>query len=524
MTTDKLPRIAVIGMGPRGLGALEALGRRIPAPVAVDVFEPLSHPGAGPNYAPDQTPLCLLNTPLRLLDLPPAGDGAGPGPRHEREAFLPRSRIGDWLARRFDGLDRFPLRVTRRQVMAEALWRAADGWWIATGQARHGPYAEVLLTQGQPESAPDDQLARWRKHAATVRADLMPAYPAAGLLAAAPHWTGRDVAIRGLGLATLDVLRLLTLGQGGRFEQGRYHPSGREPGRILPFSLNGHAPVPKPAGATQDSRFDPREEETAHFRAALSGRSEDVVEALIPPALRILGGTRDAVRDWLRAEWENPACQEDHGPVEALRRGIAMATGALPPDIGFTLGQLWRKWQGDLRDGFAPDRHARLVGFDEGMKRYSYGPPVQVARELLITVEHGLVDLRAADDPDIILTGEGWRLGREARSATVAVMIDAVLPDRNLTRIRDPLLAGLIDAGRIRQRNGGGAHIRRDGQVVGRDGQVQPGLCLLGRLATGSVIAVDSLHDCFGPAADRWAEGVLRRGTLELRGVQPYIG
>jgi len=37
------------------------------------------------------------------------------------------------------------------------------------------------------------------------------------------------------------------------------------------------------------------------------------------------------------------------------------------------------------------------------------------------------------------------------------------------------------------------------------------GLCLLGRLALGSVVAADSLHDCFGEASHRWAEGVVDR-------------
>jgi len=50
-----------------------------------------------------------------------------------------------------------------------------------------------------------------------------------------------------------------------------------------------------------------------------------------------------------------------------------------------------------------------------------------------------------------------------------------------------------------------------DGQVLDEQGQVVPQLCLLGRLALGSVIAVDSLHDCFGKSSDRWAKGVCAR-------------
>ena len=61
-------------------------------------------------------------------------------------------------------------------------------------------------------------------------------------------------------------------------------------------------------------------------------------------------------------------------------------------------------------------------------------------------------------------------------------------------------------AARIRDNTG-----LADGTVVGRDGAPQAGLYLLGRLSLGSVIAADSLHDCLGAAADRWAEGVMAR-------------
>ena len=47
--------------------------------------------------------------------------------------------------------------------------------------------------------------------------------------------------------------------------------------------------------------------------------------------------------------------------------------------------------------------------------------------------------------------------------------------------------------------------------MIGRDGTPIPHLCLLGRMSLGSVIAVDSLHDCFGEAAKRWAKGMAER-------------
>ncbi|MFT4012171.1 MAG: FAD/NAD(P)-binding protein [Paracoccus sp. (in: a-proteobacteria)] len=268
--------IAVIGTGPRALGALEALaaGARDgqgAGGLHVDMFDTQPHPGAGPNFDPRQSPLALLNLPLRALRLPapPQGfpDFADWLAEADPEHYPPRAQLGAYFAARFQALARqapFPIRV-HPQAALHLDHDAADGWWLRGHDARHGPYAEVLLTQGQPATRPDPQLRRWREHAGAIGADLLPAYPARDLARAAQGWQGKAVAIRGMGLATLDVLRQLTLGLGGHFQGGAYHPSGREPGRILPFSLDGMPPCPKPATAMLDAALSPTPQESADF-------------------------------------------------------------------------------------------------------------------------------------------------------------------------------------------------------------------------------------------------------------------
>jgi uncharacterized NAD(P)/FAD-binding protein YdhS len=125
----------------------------------------------------------------------------------------------------------------------------------------------------------------------------------------------------------------------------------------------------------------------------------------------------------------------------------------------------------------------------------------------------------AAEDPKIRLTQDGWQLSEGDDSAQASVMIEAVLPAPDLSRIDDPLLAGLMRDGRVVACGKGlGARICADGLLMARDGQPQPGLAMLGRMALGSVIAADSIHDCFGAAADRWAEDVLKRARQAPRG------
>lgn len=524
-------RIAIIGAGPRALGALEALARQDLHGWHVAVFDPEATPGAGPNFDPAQSPLCLLNLPIRAVDLPRAPSGfAGfadwlgeTGADGDR--FPSRTELGAYLAARWQALAAAaPFSLDLHRARVQAAERGRDGWHLRTEDASHGPFAELLLTQGQPSTRPDKQLARWQKHAQATGATMMPAYPADALLDAARDWTGRNVAIRGLGLATLDVLRLLTLGAGGSFQDGRYLPSGREPARILPFSRDGLPPCPKPASAALDSAMAPTAEETAAFANTLTRALTDpdpvsaLCEALIAPTQRILAAqgakAHEAdVRHWLDQEREAPGSQGPQEPLAALKAGIAMASGSVPPDPGYVIGQIWRHWQPILRQGFdpappPPDTAAALLAFDEPLKRYSYGPPLNAAQELLALAQAGLVDLRAADDPKVLMTDDGWQLVEADASARASVMVDAVLPAPDLDRIDDPLLAGLRDRGLIRAR---GKDLAVAVQPDGSAGT--PGLAMLGRMTLGSVVAPDSIHGCFGASATRWAEGVVQRAA-----------
>jgi uncharacterized NAD(P)/FAD-binding protein YdhS len=526
------------------MGALEALlikAHEDAAQVTIDIFDPFEWPGAGPNFDPDQSAHCILNIPIRALDIDPPdilSDHIKPFPAwsstsYQADDFPPRSDLGAYLNARFKALcdatkDGFA--ITHTNVLITGLKHSATGWWLEAGEKQYGPYDEVLLTQGQPETKPDPQLGRWAEFADDAGLTLISAYPANRLIQAAADWAGQTVAIRGLGLSTLDVLRMLTWGLGGRFENGSYIPSGKEPRKILPFSLDGLPPAAKPATGAVDVRYDPTPEETRAFEAALKAtldlRPKDALEmlchALITPTLRILNDlgsteTRSDVETWLDIERDDAGGQETQAAIGALTSTIEIAHARVPPTTGYVIGQVWRKWQNELRKGVNAVRHdvdtaAALVGFDEGLKRYSYGPPVSAAEELLILIDSGIVSLCTVHDPAVILDPKGWRLIEGEDGMLASVMIDAVLPSPDLDQLLDPLITTCICAGLIQPiADGLGAHILPDGQLVNHEGTVQIGFSLLGRLALGSVIAADSLHDCFGSSTTRWAEGVADR-------------
>jgi hypothetical protein len=414
---------------------------------------------------------------------------------------------------------------------ARAAWaRSGTGWLLHAGSSRHGPYAEVLLTLGQPEVAPDDQLAECQAHAGHTDACLQQSYPAWRLQRDAADGAGQTVAVRGLALSAFDVIRVLTLGQGGRFESGRYIPAGRECACIAPFSLEGRPRYPKPATAALDTLFAPSSKETALFLRAITATAAAppaeararVSEALVPALTRVLDTCgapkgRDQVAEWLCCEWDDPGAQESGSGLEALHDGIAMAAGRAAPSIGFALGQVWRNWQDALRRGYnpartSPDTARMLVGFDEGLKRYSYGPPISASRELATSVEAGTVTLDFTAAPDISLKPSGRAPATTGWSVDASVMVDGVPASPRLSQVRDPMVTGLMQDGLLRPiAEGLAADIAPDGQLIDRTGAIVPGLGFLGRLALGSVIAADSVHDCFGQAAVRWAEGVMTR-------------
>lgn len=547
MTSAKSFRVGVVGFGPRALGALEALITQLLErnnPTVIDIFDAFSWPGAGPNYNPEQSDLCILNIPVRVLKYePPAfmasqvktffewSDG-----RYHQDDFPPRSDVGSYFHDRFKALKVAAsdvVALSHLDTMITGLELRTDGWWFTSDDHEHGPYDEVLLAQGQPATAPDAQLDRWRTHAADNGLTLLPAYPANPLIAAAQDWTDQIVAIRGLGLSTLDVLRMLTTGLGGQFIDGTYKRAGLEPKKILPFSLNGRPPVAKPATNELDMRFDPSEEERDQFRSAIARTVSQqpetalntICDALIAPTVRILSElgsdeTEEGVELWLAIERGDPGAQEILGAVDSLKADIDMAHGRTPPTVGYVGGQVWRKFQHELRECFNQSQYQietaiALVKFDEGFKRFSYGPPVFAAEELLVMISDGIVSMCTVDDPAVLLNDAGWQLVDDDDVRTASVMIDAVIPTPSIETTLDPLLLACMSSGYVTPMAAGlGAHTMPDGQLIGRDDKAIAGLCMLGRLTIGSVIAVDGLDDCFGSSTAAWANGLLNRRGL----------
>ncbi|MFH9425148.1 FAD/NAD(P)-binding protein [Streptomyces sp. NPDC017529] len=269
--TDHPPVVAVIGVGPRGLGVLERLVSRCaarPLPVTVHLVDPRP-PGPGFHLA-DQPDHLLLNTVCtqvtafadeRMVDGPAMTKGpslhewcrsrdlrlgddghtvrAGRGREIEPNDYLPRRLLHEYLAWAADRI-----RAAAPECM-RLVWHRTEALDVRPGPADR---ETVVLADGTAVDADavfvtvgHHSLYHPERAMAEPRLVTRP-YPLPTVLdGIAP---GERVAVLGTGLTAMDVIASLTLGRGGRHEQTggpgergggrlRYVPSGREPRIVL---------------------------------------------------------------------------------------------------------------------------------------------------------------------------------------------------------------------------------------------------------------------------------------------------
>ena len=258
-------RIAIVGLGPWGLCALERVvttARQELHPgarVAVHVIEP-GTPGSG-VYDTTQPDYLLLNNPCRELSLYPFETetdqpcyGIGlydwavsegyrwvderclkdpAGQPIEPHHFLPRRLMGEylqWFYRALIAGAPRSVRIVHHSTAAVDLVARADGSetvHLANGGTVLADY--VIVTSGHTANRRADDAGR-----------VLDPYPVESYVDSIP--TGATVAVSGMGLVGVDAVTALTVGRGGRFvEDGAglsYRRSGREP-RLELFCRSG---------------------------------------------------------------------------------------------------------------------------------------------------------------------------------------------------------------------------------------------------------------------------------------------
>ena len=504
-------RIALVGLGPKGLFALERLLDRMaridaPRPIEIDAFDPHSTPGAGPVYDPKQPAYLRMNFSAEQITLWPAGSRAVPEAEQlsfadwragaESEgAYAPRAEVGRYLA---DGLaallEHCPpqARIVVHEAAVTAIRPRGSRWEIATPQGGH-LYDEVLVATGHAATW-NGALARDWPHPAQL---IEGVFPVETRLGTERIQAGRRVAVRGYALTFIDAALALTEGRGGSFETlgapGRlsYRRCGAEPAKVFPFSRTGRPMLAKP---------DPDSEARDERRLSAEADARERILAL-PDGF---GVAADLV----------PVVQ-------------ALATEAGDADLEPARGAAWRAVYPAVverlgGDGLADPEWPAFLVLAAEMERIAFGPPPLNAAKMVALVEAGIVDPLHASGATVVSTERRTALRSAAGEDPVEVVVDGVLPPPGVIGVDNPLPRQMLDDGLARVRPGRrGIEVAADATCIGAAGDRTAGLAAHGRPTEDSVIGNDTLSRKLHPQLDRWAERVTSRLAREP---EPAIG
>lgn len=420
-------------------------------------------------------------------------------------SYAARPAQGAYLRWFFDGVrDRLPpgIRLRVHRGTAVDIRRDTDGRRLVVLDNGTPPIAagQVLLAQGHTD-------VRTRQRPGLLR--LGPARADAAELAQLP--AGGRVIVRGLGLVFIDCLLLLTEGRGGRFERTgphgrlRYLPSGREP-LLYCGSRRGVPPYPKP-GYALDSPEPPLRFATAETcRARIDRRDPDFDRDLWPLVLQELCWAYyqelfTAHGSRTRMSWDSFAVEyarfgrEDERTAKLLRTAVPDPADRIDLDgldtplsggAFATPGALQRRVRAHLTDSLHQRRDpahsahlavvralsavAGVVGellnsgelppdvTAAGYQRFTFGaflssgPPPLRAEQLIALSEAGIVTFTG---PDTTVRADPAAGVYRAESPVVGgaveapVLLDARLPEPDLSRTADPLLRSLLARGEI---------------------------------------------------------------------------
>ncbi len=573
--TDPIPALAIVGLGPRGHYALECYlrecsDREFDKNFKILLFEEADQLGNGPVWDMSQPDSNWSNVNDRILELPARPeinlgsaliksfpsyhDWAAKKPTarsaNNSDHYPPRNMVGTYLHERFATLLR-PLVeydiVKLVQERVDAIELTGTGACLTDRSGVKFFADQVLLTVGHQPTQQDPQIEGWQAEFEARDALCLfdEPYPVDPIVDAAKTHAQAAIAVRGYGLATIDIVRAIADAHGSfslRDEQSReltFAPTEDVAPTIIPFSLDGLPMGPKPVNEQLDRQFAPsekvlealgRELSDAKLQARATGKAFllDAITPVIVSVFRGLGHKRDdapfdhdalhhLVKSWIEdpAQGHKSCLDTDQPPIELLKNLVQMANGSAPVSLDYCIGQVWRHCHPTIyrslsHGALSDDVLAEIILLDESMKRYAFGPPIESLQQLIALYDAGMLDLEYLADPDITVTDRGWVLTSGENHATAQIMVNAVLDAPKIADVRSPLIEGLLEDGLVATVHDElGVATTADGYFISQNGTVLP-IAVLGRLAKGTIIGVDAILECFGDRPRAWASSAVK--------------
>ena len=546
--------MAIIGLGPKGLFALERLFERAreAGPLTlleVDLFEPNLVPGAGPVYDPSQPSFLRMNFSAEQINM-----WWNENPAAERLSFLDwrtqiehdrsersypaRAQVGRYLSDGFNKIrSQAPawVKLTWRCSAVTALAPTDSFWRVNAEDGVSRDYDEVLLAVGHGTGDPP-LIDEWA-HAAP----LIPAvFPVGRWLSPGHSAPGSAVAVRGFGLTFIDAAIALTEGRGGVFHpegdgsRYRYKASADDPDSILPFSRTGRPMLAKPGPelAASFPELDPIAA-SARERILRLPPAFSLVDDLVPilgsavtACLCATNSGRSSDADaWLLSACRGPVPVSSMDPAAELEQSLDVGAGRAAPDLGWALGHGWRSVYPALvvrlrANGMLGNDWPAFRRLAAEMERVSFGPPPENAAKLLALIAARQVDLTYVRGARLTTRGGATHLELGQDRRQVDAVINAVLPAPGIGMRDDDLATNLVAGGHARVLPGRrGLEVDADARCISRGGVPTPGLSALGRLTEDCVVGNDTLSRRLHPDSDRWA----RRVVGEARQGSPSV-
>jgi len=566
-------KIGIIGVGPRGGYSLEKLIIELVKQnsllnIHISLFESTGNFGNGQVYDIDQNSSNWVNITERILELDQreaididslkiasfasyhdwADKDFNTLSDDAIDTYPPRAQVGEYLSQRFQSLAKPLIQsniiALHKEQVKEVKLLNNDKIQISTNAKAYEEFDEVLLTIGHQSTELPQQIADWEKFAGDKKnINLFKSpYPVADYLHHKNLNNESIIGIRGFGLAMIDVVRaiaekfgeFITLDEQTRSSTYQIEQKGIP--TIVPFSLDGLPPSPKPLNAQIDKWFKPTEASILKFEKHIGDKKNQVaaesprflIEAFAPIAAGIYLDLPDIINPqnfsasaiikliekWLEDQsFENSLIISRKQPAkESMKSFVEMATGEAAISLDYCIGQVWRYCQPSIYKKLSFNEcsdnvFAEIIALDESTKRYSYGPPVESIQQLLALEEAGVLNLDMANDPNIKLTAEGWQFNLADQSITANFMIDSVLDAPQIKVVNSPIVENMLVDNLIKiVHNDLGVETNENGYLISKESDKKIPIALLGRLAKGTIIGVDAILECFGSRPLQWAK------------------
>jgi len=402
--------VAIVGVGPRGLRALENFvvtlhQQNALQHVQVLLFEETPNLGNGPVYSISQAKSNWINISERALNLAERLVIASEGltipnfpsyhewsakdfsiiPKEKKDTYPPRAQVGEYLSQRFQSIFQ-PLKeagyVTLINEKVERLSIQGEKFILETANNSYDQLDEVLLTIGHQPTETSEQLLAWEEHVKNNSAIHLFSnpYPIEQFLTFNKLKHDNCIALRGFGLAMMDVVRGIAERFGAFISDEtknkviQYQTEFNIKNLFVPFSLDGLPMSPKPLNPKIDQWFEPSDTLLLNFGEIIGDKKKQrkatgvsfLIDAISPVIIEVFlslpaivaspplleNELKKIIQQWLTEdEFEHALVTPIAQSAEkSMRSFVDMAKGLKPISLDYCIGQVWRHCQPIIYD------------------------------------------------------------------------------------------------------------------------------------------------------------------------------